>query len=240
MAHTKYNGKRKRAVSSFTTRKRTKYTPKAPLYKSVVSVSNPFPKMVWRTLRYNTITTIAPGGFGLANYQTFRCLDVYDPDQTNAGHQAYGLDQMFAMYGRSQVTSSRIHVNFASSVVGATTANQEPPVLVGINISASPETSSDPAERAEKGGWRSSTLMNPKTSALNMAASTKLSTWAGGIKALSDPDIYGTSAAVQTGPTAYYSIWAAGTNNDTPGVIVANVTIEYNVKFYNPITIGQS
>lgn len=50
------------------------------------------------------------------NLQTnriFRINDLYDPNYTTTGHQPYFRDQMFALYTRARVLSSKILVQFA-------------------------------------------------------------------------------------------------------------------------------
>lgn len=77
-----------------------------------------FPAKTIMTHKYvDTISLSTPALAGYSVYK-FRANGIYDPDQTGAGHQPMGFDQMSALYNHWQVIGSKISYRIARGSVG--------------------------------------------------------------------------------------------------------------------------
>jgi len=65
-------------------------------------------------LKYSDILPLSVGA-GATISRTFNLNGLYDPDDTNIGHQPYGYDQLSTLFNRYRVYKTTWHVSFAGS-----------------------------------------------------------------------------------------------------------------------------
>lgn len=75
---------------------------------------NPFPTHMRRTHTYNELFTLTTGSGVTGTQQAMRLNSVYDPNYTGAGHQAYGFDQMAALYEKYRVDNVKFQLLFTT------------------------------------------------------------------------------------------------------------------------------
>lgn len=89
-----------------------------PLFKSV---KQPFVDNMLVKLKYHTSVSISSSA-GLQGYNTFNLNSIFDPDQTNVGHQPRYTDQLFASGGpylNYKVLATKIKVQFMNDNTSA-------------------------------------------------------------------------------------------------------------------------
>lgn len=226
-----------------------------------------FPSGMRTKLRYvqrveflnNTQATIAK--------YAYRANSLTDPSVTGtAGHQPRGFDEFMGVYRTYTVVGSKISVNFmyagydgpaalddntstfliktidgdaGSASGGAVVASA--PLLVGIHKGVTELAATDTAASSmeqDRTVWRAmNTQMGPVTIGTAMRTSDFF-----GKDALVGAEGYTGSITADADNLVYYTVWCARANNSTSGVCmsVGYVTIEYDVMFTEPKTLGES
>ena len=97
-------------------------TTQKPGYKG-----HPFGKQFYTKLRYNEAHTFSAGGAAnFASSYKFNLNNLYDPNETGAGHQPLGFDELMSIYEKYTVVGAKITACF----VGDTTV----PSAVGLRL----------------------------------------------------------------------------------------------------------
>lgn len=181
------------------------------------------PQTMTVRMRYVDTISLNPDGVHPANY-VFRANSIYDPNYSGIGHQPMWHDMYALMYKRYRVIGSKITARFVNS-----TANN---YLVGVFKSDDPSTlmasEAITENKASKyrylnasGGGGSTTIVE-KFSARSWFRNVTLDTQ---------------MATVNANPTqvSYYRLWAEDQFKGDVEPIVCTVTIEYVVKFTEPL-----
>lgn len=88
-------------------KRRAAYNPRAV-------ISSGFPKSMMSKVSYAEVVTMDPGSNSLATY-VFNANQTWDPDYQVGGHQPLWNDQFRAVYSRSTVVWSKIHVQYVNN-----------------------------------------------------------------------------------------------------------------------------
>jgi len=224
-------GKRKRYRSR--ARSRGPSTKRMALNRQLKMV---VPKRIKRTLRYSDIGITLNPGVGSTATHSFNCNGLYDPDYTSTGHQPLGFDQYMALYNKYQVIGSKITVQVRSLDSSYTH-------IVGIYQSDSTSASIVMSRLMEQGKMKWDVLVPYSQNGhkvLTLTSNFSLKAVTEGSNLLGEDLLEGNSG---TNPTRsfYYHIVAYGDGgNDTTGVYISNVTIDYITVFSDPIEVAQS
>lgn len=226
-----------------------------------------FPSGMRTKLRYvqrveflnNTQATIAK--------YAYRANSLTDPSVTGtAGHQPRGFDEFMNVYRTYTVTGSKISVNFcyngydgpaaldtntdtfliktvdgdAGTASGGAVA-ASPPLVVGIHKGVTELAATDTAASSmeqDRTVWR---FMTPQDGAQTIGTAMKTSDFFGK-DAIVGAEGYTGSITADADNLVYYTVWCARANNTTAGVCmsVGYITIEYDVMFTEPKTLGES
>lgn len=202
----------------------------------------------------------------IAKY-AYRANSLTDPSVTGtAGHQPRGFDEFMGVYRTYTVLGSKISVNFcysgydgpaalddntsafliktvdgdAGSASGGAVA-ASPPLVVGIHKGVTELAATDTAATSmeqDRTVWR---FMTPQDGAETIGTSMKTSDFFGK-DALVGAEGYTGSITADADNLIYYTVWCARANNTTAGICksVGYITIEYDVMFTEPKTLGES
>lgn len=202
-------------------RRRTRRMRRTRLYRPI-PIGIPQSQIV--KLRYNdTSLQLNPSGLTPADY-VFRCNSIYDPNYTALGHQPMWHDLYSQMYRYYTVLGSKITVRFVNDL--------DNNLLVGVykseltsGITTSEAITENKASRYKYLTTRSanaSCTITDKFSAkrwFRAPVDTKQRTLFG-----NNPD-----------QVAYWHVWAEDSFKNDISAIAFSVTIEYIVKFSNPL-----
>lgn len=200
--------------------------------KSIANLGVGFPKMLQVTHKYlgSVVLTSTVGSF--ATHQ-FSCNGLYDPDITQAGHQAYCFDQLNVIYEQYVVIGSKCTVKFVPSGtnVGA--------ISVGGYINNNTTTGPSSFPTVAELGWGKVHYMNyyqekPTTIVLKWSAKK----WHGqGV--LNNPNLIGNSGANPT-EQSYFQIFAQPIDGSSSMTMYAEVMLEYVAIWKELIDFGGS
>jgi hypothetical protein len=174
-------------------------------------------------------------GTGSIDTYLFRTNSLYDPDQTGTGHQPYTYDQWASMYSRSAVVRSRIKVVFQTG--DTTLAGGFPTVGIQV-IRATGDAPVDQTTILESSHvkWRQMGAIYGGPSAVV----TVNESWDARAWLRTDPmttrdyteNISGSAVSVAN----FFCVFAAaGYSTADPGIVRANVFIEYDAVLFEPI-----
>lgn len=208
-----------------------KWARKAQRTVNVNRALSPIPQRYITKMKYSqTITT----GATFANY-AMNLNSVYDPDQTGVltGHQAYGFDQLAALYNRYRVIACGWRLNLA---VGSATV----PVIMTAMPANTVVTASTGSEIRENPRSKYIT-QNPGASSAILKGKSYIPSLVGRSKAqyMAD-DRYQSEVTGNPAEQAILNIqtWT-GSDAYAPGVQV-QVLLEYTVEFFDIKSLGQS
>lgn len=190
-------------------------------------------KPIRTKLVYTDTILLTSSGSVPFNTWTFRANSVFDPDYTAvSGHQPYRFDQLAAIYGRYEVISSKIRVQFTTGDkahtttalgpwhVGVATSNSATPAGVG----ADPGYSLAETTRADHGALCGQMIRQCKAK------------WD---QSLTGNNEHDTSLVAATngnpGAEGFYIVWAFNEGQVIATDVLAHVRIEYDVRFSRPI-----
>lgn len=233
-----------RAVNRTKTYKsKTKYT---PTYVSGPSVGRtlltttplfPVRKFQKGQLYYEGQLGLSPSIGSIAIYN-FSANDLFDPNRTGTGHQPMGFDQMMLMYEQFTVIRSHIKVNFIN------TSDEASRVAILLN----PDTGSTSVTSTMENGLLKSTVISGAVSSggtqsmktLELACDIPKYFGKSFNAILADPQMYGT---VSSSPAeqVYFQIatWDPFSNG-TSASVAFDVTISYDVMYWEPKKLSGS
>jgi hypothetical protein len=180
-------------------------------------------------LRYADVIHLS----GTAAQYTFRANSLFDPDYTSAGHQPLYFDQFTASYQRYRVYSCKIKLH---SVNNSQTAPCEAVVIPASLVPTITSISlAKELPRSVPSGILPSYQSMPVCTSINLSTNTVLGLTAYQIY---DQD-YGAAYTANPVELWYYSIygWCPIANGLD---LYINVSIEYNVEFYDRAPISGS
>ena len=166
------------------------------------------------------ILSVTAGQAGLAGLYKFRANSIYDPDQTGGGHQPYGRDTLATLYNHYVVDSAVITI----SPIGACTGK-----VYGVTVADDSASSLDYSVLLEQKGNTSAigTAGGTGNQAQCMARYNRFTQW---------PVFVDTSAPIGASPDEeiYFTCWMADITDQVNDQVKFQVSIEYNVTFYEP------
>jgi len=182
--------------------------------------NDPFPAVYKARLRYSSFPQITAGAAGLAGLYKYRANSIYDPDQTGGGHQPYGRDTLATLYNHYVVDSAVITI----SPIGACTGK-----VYGVTVADDNASSLDYSVLLEQKGNTSAigTAGGTGNQAQLMARYNRHTQW---------PVFVDTSAPIGASPDEeiYFTVWMADITDQVNDQVKFQVSIEYNVTFYEP------
>lgn len=181
---------------------------------------------------YKSMTYVAGSNAG----RVFSANGAYDPDISGLGHQPMGFDQMMAVYEQFVVLRSHIKVTFIS----ASDATR-------VAIYLSPDTTLlGPAPLMENGLLKTEIVCGTTDSGTHRMKTIELTCdipkYFGKTRdeIIADPQMYGTVAA-NPGEQVYFNIAAWDPfSSSTEGSIFYDVTISYDIYYWEPKKLGSS
>nr|QTE03423.1 MAG: capsid protein [Phoenicurus auroreus CRESS-DNA-virus sp.] len=201
-----------------------------------------FPKAIVTDLRYRSNLTITSTS-GAVNYNVYRANSVFDPDQSNIGHQPMFFDNYANIYNNYRVLGSKITVTFTPLQDFSDTANNvistRGPWLIGINgTNATTSYSATPETRMEANDSICA-LLNSRQGADGVMTLTDTFNSETTLGRPVQDDV--NSAAVTGNPSQqwYWQPWVADYSGGTSSVVIT-VDIEYSVEFFNLINQAQN
>lgn len=226
-----YKSKRRVAVRK---RQYQRYSPVMKFFRTPRAANVIMPKAIYTKLRFADAFSITTAS-GVMGFHVFAGNNLYDPNQTGAGQQPAGYDQLTAIYDRYCVYGCKVAVNM-QSLQGTGAANSS------FSAAIVPYTDSNAAVDTTEEMW-----MNPKgkwSSISNQYDGVSKGLW---LSSYSSPmEMFGKSkqqvltednfsAAVTTGP-AYSFYWRIGARAldgvSTLNSIRCQMHMTFWVKFY--------
>lgn len=215
--------KRKQAYGSVINAKKTRLSLYTPLSRGLTMG---LPTQLRTTLRYHaTDIALNPSAGGISSYVNFRANDCYDPEQSAAGHQPVGFDQLMAFYTRGHVIGSKIKVTFVN-----TDASNE--AICGIAIRHTTAAPANKLEMMENGACVETMLTrsgDSKTIA-SLRQGLDVGKWMGKRNVLDEESLFFTIAS-SPADQVYYLIYVHPNASVDAGTTGAVVTVEYDVIF---------
>lgn len=198
------------------------------IVRSKRKLVSPFPYSMTTMLKYSDYVVLN-SGIGTTSSYTFRANDCYDPDYTGAGHQPRGFDQWTNMYNKFVVIGSKITARFSTD---GTTCQ-----IVGVRTNTSNTVPTDILDVAEDRKTKYSIIDD--TMSKTVSSSFSFKKWIKG-KAMSLDTAQG---SVLSSPTnqVFFQLYTANASNglDAPQVN-AFITIQYIVRFFDPVNPASS
>lgn len=171
------------------------------------------------------------GGFST---QTFRTIDMHDPDYTGGGHQCRGWDQYKVFYRYYRVT----HVLVKARYSWEETPSQCHSVGMYVDDDSTFDYSNT-NDLYEKTGPRLARLLTPdRTSVVNITTNVPIDRYTRG--ALKNIRTLCTASPTETGP--YVHIWAVPNNTGvlSYGAVRIHIELQYTVDLHEPLAISGS
>lgn len=197
-----------------------------------------FPARYRCTLRYHEEELSTTSTTGVPNQYFFSANGVYDPNVTGTGHQPIGFDQMMLFFEQCTVVRSKISVDLL---------NSNSTVYSRFVLFLTPDTTVlTDANRIMENGQLRSTILSPNTT-LGAVGSLHLdcnvATYFGrvrNLRSLLDDDNLYTTAAANPVEQVYYALGNWDPYGSTSLTAFFNVTIEYDVMFWEPRKLTES
>lgn len=196
----------------------------------VSSTNRPFPARIFMKMKYSDVITLTPGASGVASETVYRLNSVYDPYYAAGGHQAYGFDQVSALYQKYRVWK-------ASWTLTATpngTTNQyiytipvcNNTTVAGLNPSMVMEF---PRVQYKPVSMNNPTVIRGRVNIPKMLGLSKAAYTTGEYDSLTTGN-----------PSEAVHLNIGGFSNGGTGTVLGTIRVNYTVEFYDPILIGQS
>jgi hypothetical protein len=233
MPKRKYTTKKRMTKSRKYTRRKRRYT----RYRKPLILGGIPDSKVCR-LRYCEFVKLDAdaAGSAVAVQHTFNANSVYDPNQSGTGHQPMGYDEMAAQYNHYVVLGSKITVHFDNDVDNVQLAGQY--CFLRLD-DAVPATNDNLVAMMERSA--SNIAYKPRNVDTNKAITLTKTFSCKKFFGINKNDGVGTRddlAALTNGANpaegAYFTcgVVCSRTTTTNPPVILARVTIDYIVKFY--------
>jgi len=227
--------KRKRSSSKRPT-KRARFTRRRrTLGKRRSMKFDPFPHTKTVKMRYSGHNAIDPAT-GLSATQVIRCNSIFDPDQTQTGHQPYGHDQWAAVYDHYEVVASYITARF-TQVTG--TSGAQTPFIVGIAIKddLAFEQQFDTIREVKDSKYKILTSGTTSSLAIVKHKWSKAKFFPRTEGALATSAVFGANPDEQS----YFVCYVTGCNEtDNPPAVNIVFDVTYIVRMWEPKDLGQS
>lgn len=194
-------------------------------------------------LKYAQEVLLVGSSGGIVQHQ-FRCNSVYDPDYTTTGHQPMNFDQWAGLYDHYTVMSSKLKVtpvdgqsaNVAPGYMGCMVSTDSGGTSALANVTSLFEnklTSHKFMQVGNNAGLSRSWLASGVKSSFNAKRVF-------GVKDPQDGAAYGSSISDNPSKDAYFNVYLAAVEGNTPSSISCLVEIEYIVLFDELITQTQN
>ncbi len=207
---------------------------------SPFAASSPVPSRFITKMKYVSFGSLTSGTAGVVGGQyVFRLNSVYDPDQTGAGHQPYGFDQLAALYGKYLVRRVDVTIVFsnpsadgAAPCMSLTPANSGPFGMAGLTAEAV----------AEKPQCRVGLLNNTGSQRITWKVSFDIAKIEGLSKIQYEAETgnYGASISANPSLTPYVAVALADVTQTGGLTVQFGVELNYHVEFYERAVLGQS
>ncbi len=194
------------------------------------------PDSVRVTLRYNEILAPATTLGSLYSYQ-YRGNSVFDPNYTGTGVQPAYYDQWSNMYTSYVVLSSRIKLEFVALVAGSA------PCLAGVYPAYNTSLGTAAVDCASNRYAKSATTGqagNIVRVDLSDSMSTAQMFGVDPLAVITDDGYSGSGGNPSAAATWYWTIFAQAESGTSTMSGNIRVTIEYDVKFFDPVVINLS
>lgn len=170
---------------------------------------------------------------------TFRLNSLFDPNLTGVGHQPMYHDQFSLIYGKYRVKGAKITVKFTSNQAPATAASNSSPCFVGIVCSSSSSMVSTGIEQRSEEDANSVKILQDKTGGNNVVTCYQTFSPKRDLGLSFDDDSLVASTSNNPASVYYAHVWIEDVVDTTPAVVV-NVTIEYNVEYFQRLEQASS
>lgn len=201
----------------------------------------PLPLRYSTKLRYTSTHIIQSGTSGTLSSSPLRfsLSSMYDPDQTNIGHQPYGFDQLAALYGKYKVNRAKVTIQWFD--VGATNTGMCCAALRPSTNTTSPASLPFHSFVEKQVGGHVLLTSTGNNRCVEQTFNVDLRKIFGVTKAeFADEEFY--AANVNADPTNQIFIEFASAFPSSSSAIDVNavVIVEYFATFYNRVTLGAS
>lgn len=183
-------------------------------------------------LRYTDQINLNPGVLGIRAVHVFRANSLFDPDETGAGHQPRGFDQIMPMYEKYTVIGCQIKATFM-----ANEANQNARVCVAVVNTGSPLVSFN--DYLESGTANTKFLTNTSQPSVTVMKNVSMSKWFSKSHLLSEDTVQG-GLTSNPGEVCHFHVVVAGVNQQDTGNVTVQIEIQYITIFTEPVVVGQS
>lgn len=238
-------GKRKRKSQAARRRPRKRRRMTVPRGMSLVRSNqkpgfkgHPFGKQFYTKLRYNEAHTFsASGTANFASSYKMNLNSLYDPNETGAGHQPMGFDELMNIYEKYTVVGAKITVCY----IGDTTV----PSVCGLRLVDGNESSIVDKKKAIENGdssWSYMTTANGGNNRLILKKNVNIKKFFG-LASLVGNENYTKTASAEPQPddTCVAELWVAPiAAADSHGRTLVDITIEYACVFTEPKDLGLS
>lgn len=186
------------------------------------------PDRMFTNLSYSQLQ-LAIQSSSTSGHYIFTGNGAFDPDFSGTGHQPMGYDQYVGFYNRYRVHASTITVELLSSTLA-------------VDMSIIPSTSSTTPTSIDN-SYESPyvTTIPISSSVFRSVFSRRMSTrkiW--GMNGITQDDLY--QALFNANPTRtwFWHIFSVSNDGSTTATLRINVTITYEIEFYERLLVGQS
>lgn len=178
-------------------------------------------------LRYSENILMTSTAGAVQSY-IYRINDLYDPNYSGTGHQAYFRDQLFAMYQYGRVLWASIKITVITD--GATT-----PCYIVLGPAQSGSADTDMATASERKGSKEAYINANQVGTLKVASSVDYYFGQKKGAALADTAyVQNASSSLNTGDLMWYQILVRSMNGSTQNFYV-KVDIEQITRFESPL-----
>lgn len=198
----------------------------------------PLPNSLNTKLRYVDEFNLNPTAGGVPAVHVFSCNGLYDTNITGTGHQPRGFDQLMTMYAHYVVVGAKCTVSFMHS-----TAVLYNNMVVGVALKAGSPTLLTRNDYQEGRNVSYKTLLGSSTASGNNSGNRVTKTASTrkflGQRPFGDNQLKGSSSA-NPAEQLYFHCFACPYSSTDEATLQCSITIEYLVRFIEPIQPSQS
>jgi len=211
-------------------------TPGTALGDAIVTLPLLGDKYEERRMLYYHERAQLTGALGALDTHYFRANDVYDPDQTGAGHQPIGFDQAMLFWEQFCVFSAKISVTFFSNSAE----------IVRVGVFLNPDTTNPSVGQIMEGGYMKTAIVTGSSTNANFHQIKQINMTCDNIKFFQsknkehyfDRDVFSGTAAASPAELAYFGVFAFGSG--VAYEVYFDAEISYDVRFWEPRKLAQS
>lgn len=190
----------------------------------------PFSKSYQTNLVYAGTFSLNPT-LGATGVHTFKCNDLYDPDNTGLGHQPYGFDELMAIYQHWTVLGAKITLTTAS--------NQTIPYWIHVRVSSDTSGGGTTTEDLLEQPGTASALVNVLDGGNNLKSVSKTfsaKNFFGKTKAsiVGAADYRGNASSSPNELAYFRCFYSPNISGDDLGLQVFHVRISFSAVFTEP------